>query len=780
MNYEGFRLRGSTSSPHYNLPTAQERTGDFSDWPAPIYDPATTRLNPNFNSNQPIGANNLPYLRNQFMGCDGAHPNVICPSDPRLANSPAAAWLKYLPQPNLPGITANYTPPTPISGTVNADSTVLDIKGDMYWRDIDHFTATIHYFGSFGNSQHVFPPEIASEGYRQPNYDFANRANWDHIFRPNLINTFNIGYNDILSVIRCVDVGFAGQFPQIPGALNHNLPPAIRISGYQGFGCNDDGETTRPAWLANDQITWVKGRHTLTFGGEYRALQDKERNEGNESGTYNFSTLNTGLRGLQSGNAFASFLLGDVGSASLYVPTLATQYIRQKYIAAHANDSWKVTSKLTLNFGLRWDISTPTREKYDNWSFIDPYLANPGAGGRPGALVFAGNIAGSGNPANFGKPYPESIYYKAFAPRFGFAYAVNNKTVVRGGYGIFYQPLSYPGWNSGLSGGRDGFNTSVVLSSADGGITPATLFSKGFQGAQYQAPPFYDLSFDNGKDPGAYREFNKGRLPYTQQWNLTIEHQFTQDFYMTGAYVANKGTHLISGIASPNVLNPSLLSMGNALYDQFSPGQTTLDGVSIPYAGWVEQLTNGQCLPTVAQALLPYPQFCGNLTALNENAGYSSYHSFQAKAEKRISHGVWFLASYTWSKFISSGIDQQFGSGSDQYSGLFSPYQRSRNKSLDAQDVPHSFSLTSLYELPIGRGHRLMASAGGFVNRLVSGWQVNGIYRAQSGIPFFFRSSQCNIPSQFAMGCVPAVLPGRQSLPAQHRRLRPRHRSPAQ
>jgi hypothetical protein len=224
--------------------------------------------------------------------------------------------------------------------------------------------------------------------------------------------------------------------------------------------------------------------------------------------------------------------------------------------------------------------------------------------------------------------------------------------------------------------------------------------------------------------------------------------------------VGNKGTHLISGIASPNVLNPGLLNMGNALFDQFTAGQNTLHGVSVPYAGWFDQMTNGQCQPTVAQALLPYPQFCGNLTAANENAGYSSFHSFQAKAEKRMAAGFMFLASYTWSKFISSGIDQQFGSGSDQYAGLFSPFQRSRNKSLDAQDVPHTFSFTNLYELPIGKGHRFLANAGGFVNGLVSGWQLNSILRLQSGTPLFFRSSQCNIPGQFAMGCVPAILPG--------------------
>ncbi|HEY3129245.1 MAG TPA: hypothetical protein VGL91_07290, partial [Acidobacteriota bacterium] len=409
-------------------------------------------------------------------------------------------------------------------------------------------------------------------------------------------------------------------------------------------------------------------------------------------------------------------------------------------------------------------ISTPSREKYNHFSFINPYLANPGAAGRPGSLVFAGNIAGSGNPASFGKPYPETTDLHNFAPRFGFAYALTPKTVVRGGYGLFFQPLSYPGWNSGVSGGRDGFNTNVVLSPSNGGITPATLFSKGFTGAQYQAPPFFDLSFDNGKQPGVYREFNKGHLPNSQQWNLTVERQFTNEFYMTVAYVGNKGTHLISGLASPNVLNPSLLSMGNPLYDTFKTGQTSLDGVSIPYAGWVEQLTNGQCQPTVAQALVPYPQFCGNLTALNENAGYSTFNSLQVKAERRMSHGLMFLGSYTWSKFLSSGADQQFGKfgtvGLNNYAGLISPYQRQRNKALDAQDVPHTLSLTTLYDLPMGKGHRFMGSSGGVSDKLFSGWAVNAIFRAQSGIPFFFQSSQCNIPSQFGMGCLPGVLPG--------------------
>ena len=759
VNYEGFRLRGASSAPRYTLPTAQERAGDFSDWPAPIFDPATTRPNPNYDPSATSGINSSPFLRNQFMGCNGNQPNVICPSDPRLANTAAAAWLKYLPGTNLPGIINNYTPPTPVTGTVNADSTVLDVKSDMYWRDADHFTVSVHYFGSFGNAEHVLPVQIDNNGYRAPNINFANRGNWDHIFKPNLINTFNFGYNDILSVENCVDSPYGNLFPQIPGSLTGKIPPQIGFQNYLGYGCNGLGETTRPAWLLNDRLTWVRGKHTFSFGGEIRWLQDKERNNGNASGTYNFSALTTGLRGVQSGNDFASFLLGYVDSASLYVPTLEVQYIRQKYYASHINDSWKVTPKLTINLGLRWDISTPTRDKYNNFSFVDLGLANPGAANLPGSLVFAGHVAGSGNPASFGKPYPETTDLHNFAPRFGVAYAMNSKTVVRGGYGVFFQPLSYPGWNSGVSGGRDGFNTNVILSPSDGGITPGTLFSKGFTGAQYQPPPFFDLSFDNGKYPGVYREFNKGHLPNSQQWNLTVERQFTNNFYVDVAYVGNKGTHLISGLASPNVLNPSLLSMGTKLYDTFQPGQTSLDGVSAPYAGWVDQLTNGQCQPTVAQALLPFPQFCGILTAANENAGYSTYNSLQVKAEKRMSRGVMFLGSYTWSKFLGSGADQQIGA-SYGYPGLISPYQRSRNKALDAQDVPHTLSLTSLYEIPMGKGHRFMGSSGTVGDKVFSGWAVDTIFRVQSGIPFFFNSSQCNIPGQFGMGCLPGVLPG--------------------
>ena len=207
-------------------------------------------------------------------------------------------------------------------------------------------------------------------------------------------------------------------------------------------------------------------------------------------------------------------------------------------------------------------------------------------------------------------------------------------------------------------------------------------------------------------------------------------------------------------MAPINALNPSLLSLGDHLFDEFQSGQTTLDGVSIPYAGWIEQMQ--ACAPSVAQALLPYPQFCGNLYNLGENAGISSFNSFQVKAEKRFSHGFWMLTSYTWSKFLSTGSDIQATTTVNW--NAISPFERRRNKALDAQDVPQTLSISTVYLLPLGRGQRFLNSSG-IVDKLLGGWQLTNIFRIQSGLPLAFTAS-CNIPTQFAMGCLPGIQAG--------------------
>jgi hypothetical protein len=591
------------------------------------------------------------------------------------------------------------------------------------------------------------PAEGGSQG------PWINRFNWDHTFSPTLINTFNFGYSNERGSEFCVDRPYAKEFPPIPGAQFYIDPPVLNFENFDTLGCGGGlDKSRRPAFIFNDLVTKVRGKHTLKFGGEFRALQQSDTGSDDPYQQYNFSRLNTGLLGVESGSAIASFLLEQVDSASVLYQSNTTKQNRQKYYSFHAGDTWKATPKFTVSYGLRWDLSPPAREKFDRSSFLDPLGPNPGAGNRPGRLVFAGSEHGE---ASFGRSFPEETYYRAFAPRLGLAYAWNDKTVLRGGYGVFFTQAQYPGWSAGNS--QDGFNLTATFSSSNGGLTPAFILNQGIP-QNFTKPPFFDTTYLNGQDGPLYRPFEANRLPYAQQWNLTVERQFTSNFYISTAYVGNKGTRLTSANAALNALDPKFLSLGQQLFDEFEPGQTELNGVPVPYAGWAEQLSS--CAPSVAQALLPYPQYCGRLQGINENAGNSTYHSFQFKAEKRVANGTWLLGSYTVSKLItdSESIHSPV-MGGDGPVGAISPFQRRRNKSLSTDDVPQALSVSFMYELPFGKGKRFLNQAG-VVDKVFGGWQFTNIFRASSGVPFFFRSSVCNVPSQVAPTCIPAVLPG--------------------
>jgi hypothetical protein len=297
-----------------------------------------------------------------------------------------------------------------------------------------------------------------------------------------------------------------------------------------------------------------------------------------------------------------------------------------------------------------------------------------------------------------------------------------------------------------------------------GGLDPAFYWDQGFPINKVPVPPFVDPAFANGQGGPTYRPKDANRLSYSQQWNLTIERQITSNLMASVAYVANKGTRLPSQLSPINVLNPNLLqTMGaSALGDQFGPNDTVVNGVPVPYAGWYDQLTNYGCTPTVAQALSPYPQYCGGLFGLNENLGSSTYHSFQLKVEKRFSQGLYMLLAYTHSKLLTSaaGLTQSTSaSWNGTTGGIISPFEWNRNKSLAPDDVPNSFSLAGTYELPFGKGKKFANSSNG-MNYLVGGWQLTGAWKYSSGTPFWFRAANCNVPGQFRLTCIPAVNSG--------------------
>jgi hypothetical protein len=767
LNIERWTIRGGTVYPVVSIPSMKERQGDFSDWVdsqgnlIPIYDPATTRANPSYQPNQPVSAQNLPYLRNQFMGCDGQRRNVICANDPRLQNSLAKQWFQFLPTPSFPGALNNYVSPVPIpdlSGAGTDHRQNYDIRIDDYLGQKDHVAVTLHYHDTVFAKVSTLPPQISNDIYLLPDGGeigpWVNRVNWDHTFSPRILNNLNYGYLNFRGSETGVDTPYVDQLPKIPGAAAYKAPPQINFQdGFLSMGLDDLHHESRPTAVLNDLVSWSRGSHTFKFGGEVRTLQNNLRNNNNQSGTFGFSDLNTGLLGINSGNSIASFLLGYVDNASVSFNNVDTIYARGRLFALYGGDTWKATNKLSINYGLRWDVSTPSYEKRDNFSFLDPSGPNPGAGGRPGRLAFAGNKRGD---ASFGAHHPEKTYYHAFAPRVGIAYSATPSTVIRAGYGIFYSQAFYPGWNGGIA--QDGFNTTPTLSSSLGGLTPAMILSQGFP-SDLPKTPVISSSFLNGQNGPVYRPSDANRLPYAQQWNFTVDHQFTNQFYISAAYVANKGTRLLSAVAPINTLSPSYLSMGQQLYDEFQPGQAVLDGVPQPYAGWAEQMQ--ACAPTVAQALLPFPQYCGALPGINENAGNSTYHSLQLKAEHRFSNGLWLLSSYTFSKLITDSdyIQSSSLSGSLSPAGVISPYQRKRNKALSIDDVPNTFNFSLLYELPVGKGKRFL-NRGGVLNAVLGGWQISTLVKISSGTPFFFRSSNCNVPVQFDVGCIPSQIPG--------------------
>ncbi len=753
VNYEQYRSVGATTQPVLTVPTAKMRSGDFSEWPNPIYDPDTTRANPNYNSSQPTSANNLPYLRDQFMGCDGQHPNVICANDPRLAASLAPQWLKYVPAPNRAGLSNNYIAPNGLANALNANTNQWDTRGDEYFGNNDHLFGTYHYRGTLPYTQSAFPAVIDTNNTRIPNYSHIARVNYDHIFSPTLVNHFAWGYLDLRTGEYNASDCCVDQLPKIGGVYSHTHVPVLNFNNFSSYGGNADLLSTRPTYVATDTLSWVKGRHTFHFGGEYRSLAYPTAQQPNASGTFNFTNANTGLIGISSGNAMASFLLGQVGSANAGFYSLPAFVPQAKAYGLFAGDTWKATQKLSVTLGLRWDVFTPSVEENNKTSFFDPTGLNPGAGNRPGRLAFAGDKYGA---ASYGADAPEKTYYKGFGPRVGFAYAVTPQTVVRAGYGIFLEQAYYPGWNGGIA--TDGFNKTVTFNSTLGGIQPAFLLQNGLP-QNFTKPPFLDSTFLNGQNAPNYRPVDANRRPYTQQWNLTIERQIGSNIRVTAAYVGNKGTRLLSQINAINALPPSLLGFGNKLNDQFVPGQASLDGVPIPYAGWTQQMTG--CAPTVAQALLPYPQYCGNIYGQNENQGNSTYHALQLLAEKRFSNGVYFLVSYSFSKTLT---DADYSQSSQGPTYAISPFEQKRQKALSIQDTPNSLTVSGSYQLPFGRGKAFANSLGTPLNFLVSGWNLETIIRANSGQPLAFRSSYCNVPSQFAAACIPGLLPGANPL----------------
>jgi hypothetical protein len=802
FNFESYRLAGGSSVPTISIPSLKERAGDFTDWAFPIYSPdnfgAILGSDPAATSGPASAAcqNALPV----GFGGGQAFPGNIIPS---ACISPiVSAYLSFLPNPTAPGATNNYTLSRPVPDTLTANSNYYMFRIDHNWGDKDHFYFSYWRQYTSPNLATTLPRQIANDRFTPLQNSPITRFNWERVISPTMTNHVTLGYLNRNEGDSTLNLDQIGTLPGVPGAAGNNTLPAFQFDsdGFQNISSNAANKTTRPTWVLNDLATKVLRHHTLTFGAEWRNVGGNIHFLEEQAGTYHFDRKTTSLAGNgATGSPIAGFLLGAPSIGEVSFRSVPFYYPRQKVYALHANDSWKVTSKFTFNYGLRWDYYSPSREKENHLSFIDPVGPNPDAGGRPGRLAFAGN--GNG-PASFGKDFPEKPWHNGFAPRLGAAYALDQKTVVRAGYGIFFAQAFYPGWHGGMI--LDGFNLKDALGTGGAnGITPPFYMDIGFPSPASTLGCTLGTScinpgFDNGRFPitgngngSGYRPFDANRRPYSQQWNLTIERELPKNIALSVAYVGNKGTRLTSTLEPINVLNPfdaqirvleapSNPACGNAspnpsqpvpcvplLNDVFTADGQTIDGVTTPYNGWVSQLNaTGACTPNVAQALLPYPQFCGPLQGMNENHGNSIYHSFQLKAEREFRNSLYMLVSYTNSKLISDASDntQQLGGTWNGTQGVISPFEKQRARSLSSDDVPQVLSATFVYELPFGKGKRYVSN--GFASKLAGGWQFAPLFHYSRGTPMWFRSGNCPVQSQVPqlrqnclVGLVPSVSP---------------------
>jgi hypothetical protein len=748
FNYEGYRQTGGSNSPTLSIPSNAERNGDFRDWRdasgnlIPIYDPATLR---------PDGHGG--FIKDQFMGCDGNTPNVICPD---RINPLVRAWLDALPTPTSGGAQNNFLAP-PIPDTILGNSDYYMWRYDLQVGDKDHMFASFWHQRAPAKFASTLPQAIANETYSDPQNSWVNRFNYDRILSSTLVNHMAMGYLNRNEGYGSVNQDFVDDFPQIPGVAGYNVPPTMTFSdGFEQFGSNAGvnigNVTTRPTFIINDAVTWTKGTHTVKVGMEWRKIMGNIHNNGNQAGTFHFGRGATSITGVNSGSPIASFLLGAVDSGEAAFRAVPNAYPRQHAWILHAGDTWRVNSKLTLDYGLRWDYYSPSSEKFDVFSFFDPVGANPGAGGRPGRLAFAGDSYG---PNSFGARYPEEDWYGGFAPRLGAVYSYDDKTVIRGGWGIFYTQAFYPGWGGGIE--QDGFSTTPTFNTTLGGVRPAFFLDQGLP-QTFTPPPEIRADYDNGQDI-LYRPVDANKRPYSHQWNVTVERELGNNLALSVAYVGSAGRRLPSSMDPLNGIDPSFLSMGNQLNDEFQPGMTSLHGVPLPYNGWVEQLNAGSCAPSVAQALRPFPQFCSDLQGMNENHGKSLYNSLQLKLEKRFSSGIYALVSYTYSTLKESGSSNTQRGNEDSLSAAFSPFERDRNYTTSFSDTPHVLSAAFVYELPFGPDKKFANGGGPVVSGLVGGWQLSTIYKYSSALPMYFRSSSfCNVPGAFRASCVPAIV----------------------
>jgi len=738
FNFEGLRFR-TASLVQTRVPTELERRGDFSKTfitdptnpsnflPVVLYDPATTQLVGGRVTRQPFASANLSNLSARF--------------DPVAVKA-----LQFYPLPTRAG--------DDVTGRNNYIGIVDETNStEQYNLRLDHsFTQNHKIYGRYSqndttvNLPGTFPQtNIANPGGA---FQFRNNKNFvigdTFVFGPRVFNEFrfSIARQGLLSAQAGYNVNAPAQIG-LPGVPDF-LFPRFNIGGVSAIGSVPGFLAVRGLTVGQitDTVSFIRGRHNLRFGVDLRNNFRNDFSPGQASGQFNFNADQTGdptsaATARVTGFGLATFLLGAVSGGDLSVGIGKAEAFRE--YGGFVQDDFKLNRRLTLNLGLRYDVITPSAERFNRYSNFNPAATNPIVN-APGALEFAG--------VNFGRSAHDTDFNN-FGPRFGLAWDVagNGRTIVRGGYGVFY-------FHNAIKEYPETQGFSVVTSYPSNAGQPAFQLRNG--------PPLILQPPGSSRGAASFLGDNvtyverERRTSYVQQWNFGVQRELPMRLLAEVSYAGSRGVKLFTESYDLNQLDPRFLSLGNALNDQ----------VTNPY---FNLLPAGSPLKTATitrrQSLRPFPYF-NNITVLNPHLGNTIYHSLQIKVDRRFSSGFGFLFAFTGSKKIGDtgrGVtDNSTGGGPLTVGvgcGQATRYDRQVCRSLEPEDIPRNFVGSFVYELPFGRNQKYLSS--GPLSWILGNVQLNGIVNYRSGLPLIIRGASngaADRPNQIRS----AELPGDQ------------------
>jgi len=713
-----------SSNGFFTVPTQKERAGDFSDLLAlgtqyQIYDPYSAVPTPGGHiSRSPLPGNIIP-------------ANRISPVAQKL--------LSYWPLPNTTGTANglnNYT------GVPNSSIDMAQHFGrvDQVISQNNHAFVSYNRYCLYALQNLTFGKplgDVYSTGGIQANCHQG--ASVDEVYTPraNWVLHFSYGLTRFISDQPSTSQGFdlnkIGMAPDLIAQVDPQLAtlPALTIPNITSIGGTSGGKNSQLYHNFFASASHTRGGHTIHFGTEFRTTAINRISYGNLTPAYTFAhnwvVASDTAAAAPMGQQLASFLYGLPTSGS--VNRNDSSAALSKMLAWYVQDDWKISRKLTLNIGLRHELEFGETERYNRanagFDFITPnpteaaaqanYASNPIPQIPPGQFHVPGGQL-------FADPGNRAIYRLAphnFMPRLGLSYLLNPTTVIRAGVGIFFESFGA----DFVSVTQNGYSqTTTMVPSVDNGLTfQATLDNNPFPNGILQP-----TGASGGLNTFLGRSisfFNPNNLhSYSTRWSLNVQHQFPLRMLLEVGYTGNRANHL--GVTNAwNSLPIQYLSRSpfrdNAVISALGAN------VPNPFYGIPQFATTALASPTtqVSQLLLPYPEFTG--VTSTDGSGFSWYHAFSARLEKRFSHGFTVQVNYTWSKFMEA---------TNRLNGVQSPLEHA----ISQYDRPQQFSPNGIYELPFGRGRRFLSSAPGWADRIVGGWQVQAIYLAQTGSPMGF------------------------------------------